>query len=89
MACSARREKEIERLQGQLKALEGQRKDKTDQLIKTKSSRETLEKMREEARQIHLRQQLKLDQKQLDETAHVSFAHKGRPGRRVRDSAGG
>lgn len=89
MVCSAGREEEIQRLGEQLKQLESQRKEKTARLIKTKNSRETLEKMREKARRVHLTQQLKLEQKELDEGAHVSFAHRSRKNPAVNESAGG
>ena len=81
MACSAGLAKEIDRLEAELGALNRQRKDKTAQFVKTRNSRETLERMREEARQAHLRGELKLEQKELDEAAHVSFAHNVREGR--------
>jgi flagellar biosynthesis chaperone FliJ len=89
MVCSASREREIKQLNEQLKDLERQRKEKTARLIKTKNSRETLEKMRERARQAHWRQQLKVEQKELDEVAHVSFAHRSRKDPAVREPAGG
>jgi len=81
MSCSAVRQKEIDRLQERLEAMESELRQKTDQFIKTKKVRENLEKMRERAKQTHLREQLKLEQKALDESAHVSFAR--RPGSRA------
>ena len=79
MACSAGGQKEIDRLVGRLRALESQRKETIARLIKTKGSRESLERMREEARQLHMREQLKLEQKELDEGAQVSFVRRARP----------
>ena len=88
MVCSAGREKEIEQLTRRLTEVESQRKENIARLVQAKKKRETLEKMREKARQAHLKQQLKLEQKQLDESAHVSFAHRARAERTATESTG-
>ena len=89
MALSARPQRDIRRLTGQLHQAERQRKDQTDRLVKIKKSRETLEKMRERARMAHLREQLRLEQKQLDDGTHVAYAHKALKARAASESAGG
>ena len=75
LVCSAGREREIRRFRGRLEALEGERKRTVEELVRVRGARETLETMRDEARQEHVREQLKLEQKALDEVAHLSFAH--------------
>ena len=69
-------QKQIRRLEQQLKELRTLRKQKNDQFLQIRSSRRTLERLRKEAKQRYLRAQLKLEQKQLDEGAHISFAAK-------------
>ena len=69
-------QKQIRRLEQQLKELRTLRKQKNAQFLQIRSSRRTLERLRKEAKQRHLRAQLKLEQKQLDEVAHISFAGK-------------
>ena len=82
-------EREIRRLRDTLKALESQRREKTNQFLSTRSSRETLERRRAEAKQLHIRRQLKLEQSQLDEGAHVSYARKARNKKSLQQQAGG
>jgi len=69
-------QKQIRRLEQQLKELRTLRKQKNAQFLQIRSSRRTLERLRKEAKQRYLRAQLKLEQKQLDEVAHISFAGK-------------
>ncbi len=69
-------QKQIRRLEQQLKELRTLRKQKNAQFLQIRSSRRTLERLRKEAKDRHLRDQLKLEQKQLDEVAHISFAGK-------------
>jgi len=76
IACSTAREKEVSQFQEQLRALEAQRNEAIQRLVEIKNARESLERMREEARQLHIREQLKLEQKELDERAQVSFVRK-------------
>jgi flagellar biosynthesis chaperone FliJ len=52
------------------------RADKAAVLMKTRSSRRTLERLRQEAWQRYLRQQAIIEQKQFDETAHSALARK-------------
>jgi len=69
-------QKQIRRLEQQLKELRTLRKQKNAQFLQIRSSRKTLERLREQAKDHYLREQLKLEQKQLDEVAHISFASK-------------
>ena len=47
-----------------------------DTFSKTRSSRETLERLRAEALERHRREVLRLEQKQLDESSQVAFARR-------------
>lgn len=76
MRCSAALEREMTRLRQKLTGLEKQRQEQTAAFMRLRNSRQTLEKVRVEALQRHARQQDVLEQKQLDENAHVSFARR-------------
>ncbi len=78
MVCSTAREKQVDRFGEQLGALQSRRKDTIAELVKTKNARESLERIREEAKQLHMREQLRLEQKELDEGAQISFVRKMR-----------
>ncbi len=69
-------QEQIRRLEQQLKKLQTLHKQKQVQFFQARSSRKTLERLREQAKDRYLRDQLKLEQKQLDEVAHISFAAK-------------
>jgi flagellar biosynthesis chaperone FliJ len=74
MRCSDAHERQVQRLEEHLAQLARQRTDKTHLLLRTRKRRETLERLREEARQKHIREELKIEQKQFDESAHISKA---------------
>jgi flagellar biosynthesis chaperone FliJ len=76
MRCCQAQQRLIDDLEGQLAELGRQRSEKTRQLLHGRKYRQTLERLREEARQQHLREQLKLEQKLFDESAHLSKARK-------------
>jgi flagellar biosynthesis chaperone FliJ len=69
-------EEQIRKLEAQLRDLEVQRSKKMEQFLALKRSRETLEKLREEARQRFLHEQLQIEQKQLDEASQIAYARK-------------
>lgn len=74
--CCQAHDRQIEQLQARIAELTVQREAMMRVLMKTRKSRETLERLREEARQEHLREQTKLEQAQFDETAHTAKARK-------------
>ncbi len=76
LRCADVEERAIARLNDKLHDLRRQRDKKATEFIKVKTSRETLERLREEARRRFLRGQARLEQKALDESANVSFARK-------------
>ena len=69
-------EKKIRALSDQLTELELQRNEKISKLNEVKTSRDTLEEKRQEAKADHAKAMSKHEQKQLDEVAHVSFTRK-------------
>jgi flagellar biosynthesis chaperone FliJ len=66
-------DKEIERLKDQVSELELRQKEKIAQVHRIRRLKEGLEKLRAEAKRRFVEQQEKLYQKQLDESAAVSF----------------
>ncbi len=76
MQCSEAEEERLDKLRENLRVLKKERAEKIDVFTKTKSSRETLERLREESLQRHERETIKEQQKQLDENAQTAFARK-------------
>ena len=72
--CSDTDQKQLRQLDEQLSEREAQRSETMQRFLKTKASRETLERRRAEARELHMREQMRLEQKQLDEGAQIAFA---------------
>jgi hypothetical protein len=79
MACAAAEERLLERLRVRQAALEVARSAKSDQFLRVRGTRRTLERLREEARLKYLREMDRQEQTQLDETFHISFARRSRP----------
>lgn len=88
MNFSAIQEEQIRALETRLTQAESYRQQKIAELLRTRSSRETLEKKRSEARALHMKKQLKLEQKHLDEGSHISFARNALESQRARSSTG-
>ncbi|HUS92478.1 MAG TPA: hypothetical protein VM695_11545 [Phycisphaerae bacterium] len=74
MRCSDAHERKARRVEADLQALTAERKEKAAALLQLRRKREALERLREEARQEHVREQLKIEQRQFDESAHVGKA---------------
>ena len=74
--CCQAHDRQNEQLEARIAKLAVQREEMTRVLMRTRKSRETLERFREEARQEYLREQTKLEQTQFDETAHTAKARK-------------
>lgn len=81
MRQSAVVQRRLDTLATKMRELNDQRQRKIDELIQIRKKRQTYEKLREQARRQHLASQLKVEQKQLDESAQVAFAAKA--GRRT------
>jgi hypothetical protein len=76
MAAVATDERTIARLKKKLAEMESLRAEKTRQFMKVKASRQTLERLREEARRRH-RKEMELEElKQLDESSQISYVRK-------------
>jgi len=79
MAYSAGEQRELRRLDARLAELEAERARKRKRFLQTRAMRETLERMREQAREDYLRQVAKREQSEFDEQAHIAFARKAAP----------
>ena len=66
----------IERLKTEITELELQQRKKIAEVLAIKRFREGLEKLRAEAKMQFIREQEKLEQKELDERAAISFARR-------------
>lgn len=75
--------REIVEAQAQLVKLEQHKAELTRQYLHERSSRKTLDRLRDEALRRHAHQQSLAEQKQLDESFQVSFARKAIEGRRL------
>lgn len=76
---SATSEEQIQMLKAKVGALESQQRQKMAEVLKIKRSRESLEKLRAEAKREYIEEQEKLEQKELDEIAGISFVRKKNP----------
>lgn len=64
----------IEKLKEKMSVLESQQREKIAELLKVRRFKEGLERLRTEAKIQFIKEQEKLEQKELDEIATVSFA---------------
>jgi flagellar FliJ protein len=67
-------DEQIEKLKEKMNALESQQREKIAELLKVRRFKEGLERLRAEAKTQFIKEQEKLEQKELDEIATVSFA---------------
>ncbi len=86
LKCSAATDELIKKLKSKLKQLEAQQRKKIAAVIKAKRFKEGLEKLRAQAKEQFIKQEEKLEQKELDEGCTLSFARKIMP--RSRDKVG-
>jgi flagellar biosynthesis chaperone FliJ len=73
---SATNDEQIKKLKEKLSELESQQREKIAEVLKIRRFKEGLEKLRVEAKRQFVEDQEKLEQKELDEGATVSFARK-------------
>lgn len=73
---SATSDEQIKKLRSQVSELESQQKEKIAELLETRRFKEGLERLRDEAKKRFIEKQERLNQKELDERATVSFARK-------------
>jgi len=70
---------QIKKLKTKVSGLESQQKEKITEVLKIKRFKEGLEKLRAEAKKRFIEEQEKLEQKELDEGAGISFVRKREP----------
>jgi len=75
---SATSDEQIKKLKNKLSELESRQREKIAEVLKIRRFKEGLEKLRVEAKIQFIKEQEKLEQKQLDEGAIVSFVRKVR-----------
>ena len=68
---------EMRRLQEEIAAWEIRHKEKTAEVLAVRRFKEGLEKLRTQARQEYMREQERLEQKELDERTTIAFARHG------------
>jgi flagellar biosynthesis chaperone FliJ len=73
---SAASDEQIKKLKDRASELELQQKEKIAEVLKIRRFKEGLERLREEAKRKFIREQERLEQKELDEGATVCFARK-------------
>ncbi len=76
LTSSAANDELIERLESRTGELETQQKEKIAEVLEVRRFKEGLEKLRVEAKSQFIKEQEKLEQKEADEMAAVSFARK-------------
>lgn len=76
MQCSEAQEARLDQLRENLNSLKQQRAEEIAAFTKTKSSREALERLKEESLQRYMTEMIRQQQKQLDENAQTAFARK-------------
>jgi len=69
-------DEQIKKLEDKVNELESQQRDKIAEVLKLRKFTEGLEKLRTEAKMRFIKEQEKLEQKQLDEGATVSFVRR-------------
>ena len=73
---SAASDEQIKKLEDKVNELESRQRDKIAEVLKVRRFKEGLEKLRTEAKMRFIKEQEKLEQKQLDEGATVSFVRR-------------
>ena len=71
-------DEKIKKLKNNIKELESQQREKIAEVLKVRRFKEGLEKLRVEAKIQFIKEQEKLEQKELDEGATISFVRKSR-----------
>lgn len=79
LACAAAEERILRGLRRRVADLEAQRAEKTRRFRQVRATRQTLERLREEARHRYLREMAAREQAQFDEVSHIAFARRERP----------
>ena len=75
---SAASDEQIRKLKDRMRELESQQRDKIAELLRIRRFKEGLERLRAEAKTQFIKEQERLEQKELDEGATVSFVRRSR-----------
>lgn len=75
---STANDEQIKKLRDKVNELESQQKEKITEVLKVRRFKEGLEKLRVEAKMQFIKEQEKLEQKELDERATISYVRKSR-----------
>ena len=78
LAYSYTSNEQIKKLKEKINLLEIRQKDKIKEVLKVRRSKEGLERLRSEAKTQYIKEQEKLEQKELDDRATVSFVRSPR-----------
>jgi flagellar FliJ protein len=78
MRYSTESDEKIKKLENKVRELELKQKDKIAEVLRLKKFKEGLEKLRAEAKVQFIKEQERLEQRQLDDGATVSFVRKSR-----------
>jgi len=76
---SATNDEQIKKLKNRVSKLESQQREKIIEVLRIRRFKEGLEKLRAEAKRKFIKEQEKLEQKELDERAGISFVLKRNP----------
>ena len=76
LKCSATIDEQIKKLENKVSELESQQREKTAEVLRARRFKKGLERLRAEAKTEFINEQEKLEQKDLDEGATISFARK-------------
>jgi flagellar export protein FliJ len=76
LKCSETNNKLIKKLKNKVSELKLEQRKKIAEVIKARRLKEGLERLREEAKKQFIKEQEKLEQKELDEGATISFSRK-------------
>ena len=76
LRCSTTNDELIIKLESKVNEIETQQKEKVAEVLKVKRFKEGLEKLRVEAKMQFIKEQEKLEQKELDEMTIIGFARK-------------
>ncbi len=76
LKCSTTSDKRIKKLKNKVSKLESQQREKIAEILKVRRFKEGLEKLRSEAKMKFIKEQEKLEQKELDEGAVIGFARR-------------
>jgi len=76
LKCSATNNELIEKLKKRVRELELEQRKKIEEILEIRRAKEVLEKLRAKAEQEYKKEQERLEQKEIDESATISFVRR-------------